>query len=457
MLNKLLFRNFRLLYKAGRALRSRFTGNGLMILTAAITAGVFGFDTWQTLSHQVFSLLFFIIAVALLCSFGFRNKLTARRLLPDFATAGQPVRYDLIIENPDDREQVELEVEDQLQTTFPTYAEFHALKDPMDHRRNWFDRSVGYPRLMNLIRQRRGGFIQSGGRFSLPAHGRHRYTCTLTPVHRGYLNFTSVRFLKPDPLGLVYSASEIRLRERLLVFPRHVNLGKLNLPGSRKYQPQGRVMSTSVGDSEEFLSLREYRAGDPLKKIHWKSFARLNIPVIKEYHDEYCVRQGLILDTWNRSGDSRLFEDAVSAAASFAIACIRQDTILDLMFAGEKSYRFNAGRGSLTLENILEILACVQASDEDNLEALQNMAVNVSSECSVFICILLDWDARRQSLIRALRQRGMIVLCIVITPGPALTEMDATPLLDHPQYLVQVRQTDFDRDLQSVSNRTGPP
>ena len=123
MLKKLLFRNFRLLYKAGRALRSRFTGNGLMILTAAITAGVFGFDTWQTLSHQVFSLLFFIIAVALLCSFGFRNKLTVRRLLPDFATAGQPVRYDLIIENPDDREQVELEVEDQLQTTFPTYAE----------------------------------------------------------------------------------------------------------------------------------------------------------------------------------------------------------------------------------------------------------------------------------------------------------------------------------------------
>lgn len=450
MLQKLLFRNFRLIYKTSRALRSRFTANGLMVLIAAITAGVFGFDTWQTLSFQIFSLLFCILLIALLCSLFFPNRLTVRRRLPEFATVGQPVKYDLVIDNPDSRNQVDIEVADQLEDSFPQFEEFRREKDPLDLKRNWFDRSIGYPRLMTLIQRRRGGFIQRGDRLSLPARSRQRTSSTLVPVHRGYLDFAAVRLLKPDPLGLVYSVRKIPLHDRLLVFPRYFHLGKIVLPGSRKYQPQGHAMSGSVGDSEEFLALREYRAGDPLKKIHWKSFARLNTPIIKEYHEEYCVRQGLILDTWNNTDNETLFEDAVSAASSFVMSCLQQDSILDLMFVGDKSYRFHAGRGSMTLENMLEILACVQSTHTDNLDALEQMTSRVVHECSVFVCILLGWDERRRNMIRTLRRHGITLLCIVMDTGPDRAHLDTGPLLDQPGFLHEVRQTDFERDLQDV-------
>jgi len=453
MIQQLLFRNFRFVYKSSRLLRSKFTTNGLLVLMAAIMAGVFGFDTWQTLSFQIFSLLISILLFSLLCSFYFYNRFTIRRYLPDFAAVGQTVTYELLVQNHTRTNQADLKIQDELETTLPSFTEFKNTRDPLDSKRNWFDRYIGYPRLMNLIQQRRGGFIQSGDNFSIPASGQYRVSNTLVPVHRGYLSFANVRLIKPDPFGLVNSVRNFPVKDKLLIFPRYINLGKVNLPGSRKYQPQGRALSNAVGESEEFLSLRDYRAGDPLKKIHWKSFARLNTPVIKEYHDEYCVRQGLILDTLNSVKNDSLFEDAVSAATSFAMSCIQQDSILDLMFVGDKFYRFSAGRGSMTLENMLEILACVQPTDRDNLDELQQLTVNYINECSVYICILLDWDERRKKLIRTLRQNGITVLCVIITSAARPANPDLEPMLDTPHYFHMVRQIEFEHDLLDISNK----
>ncbi|MDX1519976.1 MAG: DUF58 domain-containing protein, partial [Gammaproteobacteria bacterium] len=451
MIQRLLFNNFRLVYGFSRLLRSKLTSNGLLVLTALIMAGVFGFDTRQTLSFQIFSVLLSVLLLSLLCSFWFRRRFTVRRYLPEFATAGQPLKYELLIDNHTGSAQAGLSIHDELEGKLPSFDEFRNARDPLDSKRNWFDRYIGYPRLMNLVQRRRGGFIQAGQDFSVQAGETCRVASTLVPVQRGYLNFSNIRLMKPDPFGLVNSVRNFPVRDKLLVFPRFVNLGNIVLPGSRKYQPQGRAMANAVGESEEFLSLREYRNGDPLKKIHWKSFARFNSPVIKEYHDEYCVRQGLILDTCSLDGDDSLFEDAVSAATSFAMSCIQQDSILDLMFAGDKTYRFNAGRGSLTLQNMLEILACVQPSRENNLQSLERLAVDCISECSVYICVLLDWDRQRKEMIRTLRRYGMTILCVVIVTGPEQDDADLEPMLGTPEYFYQVRQTDFEHDLLQIS------
>ena len=38
--------------------------------------------------------------------------------------------------------------------------------------------------------------------------------------------------------------------------------------------------------------------GDPLRKIHWRSWARRGKPVVKEYQEEYFSRIALVLDTF---------------------------------------------------------------------------------------------------------------------------------------------------------------
>jgi uncharacterized protein (DUF58 family) len=57
-------------------------------------------------------------------------------------------------------------------------------------------------------------------------------------------------------------------------------------------------MASNIGQSEEFVSLREYRRGDPPRHIHWRSWAKAGKPIVKEFEDEFFVRHALVLDTF---------------------------------------------------------------------------------------------------------------------------------------------------------------
>src|SRR5206468_1409519 len=75
----------------------------------------------------------------------------------------------------------------------------------------------------------------------------------------------------------------IPLPGALVVLPKRYAVPDLALPGVRKYQRGGVALAGAVGDSEEFVSLRDYRPGDPLRRVHWRSAARVGRPVVKEY------------------------------------------------------------------------------------------------------------------------------------------------------------------------------
>ena len=80
------------------------------------------------------------------------------------------------------------------------------------------------------------------------------------------------------------------------------------------------------------MSLRDYRPGDPLRRVHWRSYAKTGEPVVKEFQDEYFTRHALILDTFAVPGGDEAFEEAVSVAASFACTLLTQESLLDLLF-----------------------------------------------------------------------------------------------------------------------------
>ena len=109
---------------------------------------------------------------------------------------------------------------------------------------------------------------------------------------------------------------KLPLPQSILILPKRHPLPAFQLPGAVKYQQGGVSMASSVGESEEFVALREYRAGDPLRRLHWKSFAKFGKPIVKEFQDEFFVRHALLLDTFGAHATTDLFEDAVSVAAS---------------------------------------------------------------------------------------------------------------------------------------------
>ena len=118
------------------------------------------------------------------------------------------------------------------------------------------------------------------------------------------------------------------------MLPKRYRLPRLALPGARRFQHGGVALATSVGDSEEFVALRDYRPGDPLQRVHWKSFARTGKPVVKEYQDEFFERHALVLDTGTDRGEDAAFEEAVALAASFVYTIDTHECLLDLLFVG---------------------------------------------------------------------------------------------------------------------------
>lgn len=67
---------------------------------------------------------------------------------------------------------------------------------------------------------------------------------------------------------------------------------------------------------EEFASLRDYVAGDDVRKVHWPSTARAGRPIVRQFDQPWQRRTTVVLDTRRAAFDPDAFERAVSAAAS---------------------------------------------------------------------------------------------------------------------------------------------
>jgi uncharacterized protein (DUF58 family) len=438
MFKRLLFVNFRIVYGLSQRFRHRFTPAGLLFFGGAVAAGIFGANTRQTLAYQIFSLLAAALVLSMATALRFARRFIVARELPRFGTVGQPVHYELTVANHGSRSEAGLSLVDRIHGAFPSYEEFRNADDPDDRSRNWFDRIVGYPRLLGLMRRRRGASTAPIDLPAIPPHDKVRVDTVLMPLRRGYVRFSGVGLARPDPLGLFRAVQEHPARGTLLVLPRLYRVPKIRLDGRRRYQRGGMSLASTVGDSQEFLSLREYRPGDPMRAIHWRSFARIGKPVVKEFQDEFFVRHGLVLDTFADSVEAECFEEAVSVAASFAVAVPDQDSLLDLMFIGNQAYRFTAGRGLAQSENMLEVLACVQPCRHQPFAMLSRLILGHIREMSGFICVLLAWDTARRELVSALCAAGAPVQVLVVTrPDVKLDPADG-PLADQPRRLVSL-------------------
>ena len=212
-----------------------------------------------------------------------------------------------------------------------------------------------------------------------------------------------------------------------LVLPRRYPIPAMALPGARRYQPGGIALASSVGDSEEFVALRDYRPGDPLKRIHWRSWARTGRPVVREYQDEFFVRHGLVLDTFVPS-PTPAFEEAVSVAASFACTVGTQESLLDLLFVGPEAYCVTAGRGVGHVDRMLEILAAVRPCRDHGFETLGRLVLQREAGLSGAIFVLLGWDDARRELVTRVRALGVPTLVLVVTEAGA--KLDRTGALD---------------------------
>jgi len=412
-----------------RALR-RITGPGRAVVVGSVVAAMMGIDPDNTVGYQAFTLLFAVLVVGTAFTFYFRLRCSTVRLLPRFGTAGQPFNYRVAVRNLTPRTQVGLTLLENLADPRPSYREWKALQ--LEDEKHIRPFRLSRRRTSNPFQV---ATVKEAVIPPMAAKQEVQTEVQLTPLRRGILQFDSVSLARTDPFGLFRTFVKKPLPQSVLILPKRYWLPPVALPGVMKYQQGGVALASNVGQSDEFVALREYRRGDPIRHIHWRSWAKVGKPIVKEFEDEFFVRHALVLDTFTERPHSDEFEEAVSVAASFASTVLTQESLLDLLFVGPEAYCFTAGRGLAQTDHMLEILAAVRPCPDRPFSSLETLVLNHASALSGCICVLLAWDNERRDLVRKLKALGLPVLVLVIFDRAPAERLDPGPMQDDPEHL----------------------
>jgi uncharacterized protein (DUF58 family) len=241
---------------------------------------------------------------------------------------------------------------------------------------------------------------------------------TLIPARRGVYRLPGWRVETDFPFGLLRARHTLADEKRLLVYPRFAPLDYIQIEAGRQFQPGGLAMVSHTGDSFEFQGNREYRDGDSVRDIDWRATARLSRPIVREYREEFFLRAAVVLDTHvprNASAEAgEAFERAVSLCAAVGEYMARSDYIVDLLAAGPNLYHLVTGRSEAYLDQILDILACVEASVEVPFAIIEPEITQNLGSINTIICVFLDWDEARRDFIDVLQREGAGLKILIV-------------------------------------------
>ncbi|WP_146461678.1 DUF58 domain-containing protein [Rubripirellula tenax] len=174
----------------------------------------------------------------------------------------------------------------------------------------------------------------------------------------------------------------------------------------------GMHRSPYFGQSIEFLQHRNYTAGDEIRHIDWKVYARQDKLHIKQYEEETNLRLTLMVDRSASmaygNGDSNKFDYSASIAASLAYLALRQKDAVGLVtFDTEMRASVQAKSNQQQLTRILTLLDTVGADGRTDLPKVAKQIAQGIPKRGVVVVIsdLLGVDDLREGL-QVLRRRG---------------------------------------------------
>ncbi len=248
------------------------------------------------------------------------------------------------------------------------------------------------------------------------------------PLRRGRHPLGPLTVRELDPLGLLAGRALAEVpRTTLLVGPPVFEWALREGTSGRRLSPGGIPFATHTSDAMELVGTREWRAGDRLRNVHYRSFARRGVPVVKEFQEEYFPRIAIVVDTSLPAPagpvEREAFEAALSVGASVVAALARADHVVELLAAGPELYRVAAGRGLGQLDDVLDVLACVEPSDAPALTGVVPTVEAEIAQVGTVVVVLLDLDDDRLACLDRLRALGTEVHAVVVREGPTTSPL----------------------------------
>jgi uncharacterized protein (DUF58 family) len=311
------------------------TVRGRAFLAAGVTAIVCAVVLDQGTLARVGVLLLTVclLTVALLARNRYRLTLV-RNVTPQLVAAGQPARVTLTLANDGLAPNGVLLLEDQVPYVLGTRPRF--VLEGIHH--GW----------------------------------RHAVTYQVRSDVRGRFEIGPMSVRVSDPFGLVELGRTFRTTVPLTVTPRTVPLPQIPLGGAWTGSGDNRPRSFAMGSAED-VTVREYRRGDDLRRVHWRSSARVGELMVRREEQPWQSRATLFVDNRVRAhrgqGIASSIEAAVSAAASIAVHLTHRGFAVRLVTAtGEEPGSAWHVRGAdLNTGPLLEALAVLAPTQQAGL------------------------------------------------------------------------------------------
>jgi len=166
----------------------------------------------------------------------------------------------------------------------------------------------------------RAGFVGSPLAPGAVAESAYR----LPTERRGRVELGPALLESTDPLGLVVRLRVVAPTESVLVRPRVHTVDPPGMAaGGRRIATDGTARrAVADDDAGEFLAVRPYETGDDPRRVHWRSSARADDLMVRQFAAPRLGTTLLVLDT--RAGipdpGGAAFERAVEAVSSLAVA-----------------------------------------------------------------------------------------------------------------------------------------
>jgi uncharacterized protein (DUF58 family) len=229
----------------------------------------------------------------------------------------------------------------------------------------------------------------------------------LQQLRRGAIGASGWQLGTSDPLGFFTGVRSCPDVEVAVVLPVFTSL----VPSRQPRELEASVAAPRAGTGNELFGIREYRAGDSLRRIHWRSSARHGELVVREYEPPGMRTLAILVDPSPRNLE--VADQVARLAASEAWDCVREGGRVSLWGPGLEPTEPSQGRD---LWGLLEWLARYPPVPSGG-------AADAPPPTGEVVVITGSADRRLIDAAELARQRGAAVRAWIV--GDAELDLDA--------------------------------
>ncbi len=284
----------------------------------------------------------------------------------------------------------------------------------------------------------------------LPGHRASRVVPTLgirqsyrwvveTPcVVRGEFRLGPMTVISGDPFGLFSTQRKLNAISRIVVYPATVNITRFELPmgalsGGEAQRRRAHFVTTNAA------GVREYVPGDSFNRIHWRTSARKDTLMVKEFEIDPLVDIWLFVDFSTDSlvehpsiqrinGNGPVIpaapgippsteEYAVVIAASLAKHFIEAERALGFIAYTPHREVLQPERGTRQMTRILQTLAVARSLSPYSLAQMLMLETPYFTRGTTLVIITASLDTGWVPEAQILARKGIRPMCVFVDPA----------------------------------------